>query len=67
MYIEISPWIQKWDYQFDFYFIPFNVTIHIYTCLSIQYHGTKTIASKTMDLKTITSKTMYKKHAQNQR
>ena len=32
-----------------FLYIPFNVTIHIYTCLSIQYHGPKTIVSKTMD------------------
>ena len=26
-----------------FHYIPFNVTIHIYTCRSIQYHGLKTI------------------------
>ena len=36
-----------------FHYVPFNVTIHIYTCRSIQYHGPKTIASKTMDRKTI--------------
>ena len=34
-----------------FHYVPFNVTIHIYTCRSIQYHGPKTIASKTMNRK----------------
>ena len=32
-----------------FHYVPFNVTIHIYTCRSIQYHGPKSIASNTMD------------------
>ena len=34
-----------------FHYVPFNVTIHINTCRSIQYRGLKTIASKTMDQK----------------
>jgi len=34
-----------------FHYVPFNVTIHIYTCRSIQYHGPKSIASNTMDEK----------------
>ena len=34
-----------------FHYVPFNVTIHIYTCRSIQYHGPKSIASNTMDRK----------------
>ena len=34
-----------------FHYVPFNVTIHNYTCQIIQYHGPKTIASKTMDQK----------------
>ena len=36
-----------------FHYVPFNVIIHIYTYRSIQYHGPKTIASKTMDQKSI--------------
>jgi len=34
-----------------FHYVPFNVTIHIYTCRSIQYHGPKSIMSNTMDRK----------------
>ena len=34
-----------------FHYIPLNVTIHIYTCRIIKYHGLKAIASKTMDRK----------------
>ena len=34
-----------------FHYVPFNVTIHIYTCRSTQYHGLKSITSNTMDRK----------------
>jgi len=34
-----------------FHYVPFNVTIHIYTCRSIQYHGPKSIASNNVDRK----------------
>ena len=39
-----------------FHYVSFNVTIHIYICRSIQYNGLKSIASNTMNRKTIASK-----------
>jgi len=36
-----------------FHYIPINVTIHIYTCRSIQYHGLKNHCVQNHGLKTI--------------
>ena len=50
-----------------FHYVPFNVTICIYTCRSIQYHGLKTIAYNIMNWKPSCPKNMCENYAQNHR